>query len=129
MGLDYLTRIARASVAVGLLIALVFAATGMRRWGMGVIGGSLWCLANLYGVRMLIVRWIRPGMTRRPPVEWGVALALLVKFPLLYGIGYLILRSGWFRIEGLMIGFVVPFAATFVDALLRFNAQRRAAAP
>jgi hypothetical protein len=38
------------------------------------------------------------------------------------------LKSGWFRIEGLMLGFVLPFAVSFVDALGRFAAERRQAA-
>lgn len=128
VGLEYLGRIMRASAAIGVLIALAFIAAGMRTWAAGVMAGDLWSLANLYGVRMLVVRWIRPGIdSGRPRADGGFALALLVKFPLLYGIGYLMLRSGWFRIEGLVLGFVLPFAVSFVDALGRFAAERREA--
>lgn len=128
MGLEYLRRIAVGSAGIGLLAAVVFAVAGMPRWAAGVVAGDLWSLANLYGVRMLVVRWIRPGMTNRhPPAEWRFALALLLKFPFLYGIGFLMLQSGWFQIEGLVLGFVLPFAVTFVDALGRFAAERREA--
>jgi hypothetical protein len=129
VGLDYLGKITRASAKAGLLLALVFAAASMPRWGAGVVAGDLWAIANLYGVRFLVVRWIRPTADRRrQPAHWALTAGLLIKFPLLYGLGYLMLESGWFRIEGLMLGFVLPFGASFVDALGRFAAERRQAA-
>jgi hypothetical protein len=129
VGLEYLGKITRASANAGLLLALLFAAASMPRWGAGVVAGDLWAIANLYGVRFLIVRWIRPAADRRrEPARWTIAAGLLIKFPLLYGLGYLMLKSGWFRIEGLVLGFLLPFAASFVDALGRFAAERRQSA-
>jgi hypothetical protein len=112
-----------------LVIAIGFAVADLPQWAAGVVAGSLWALANLYGVRFLLVRWLRPGADRRrSPATIGLTVGLMVKFPVLYGIGYLMLRSDWFRVEGLMIGFVVPFAVCFVDALGQFAAERRQAA-
>ena len=86
--------------------------------------GALWALANLVLVRFLVVRWIRPEPHPAGP-GLGFWLGVLVKFPLLYGIGYLLLASGQFRPEALVIGFVLPFVAAFADALGQFAAERR----
>jgi hypothetical protein len=129
VGLEYLRKITRASAGAGFLLALAFAGAGMPRWGAGVLAGDLWAIANLLGVRFLVVRWIRPPADRRlRPAGWALTAGLLIKFPLLYGLGFFMLKSGWFRIEGLMLGFVLPFAVSFVDALGRFAAERRQAA-
>jgi hypothetical protein len=89
-----------------------------------VVAGALWALANLILVRFLVIRWLRPDAERRGP-GLGLWLGLLVKFPLLYGLGYLLLAVGRFRPEALVIGFVLPFVAAFVDALGQFAAERR----
>jgi hypothetical protein len=129
VGQGYLAKIVRGSVAGSLAIGLGFLVAGLPRWAVAVVAGNLWSLANLYGLRFLLVRWLRPGAERRrDPATVGLTIGLLVKFPILYGVGYLMLRSEWFRIEGLMLGFVVPFAACFLDALGHFRAERRQAA-
>lgn len=128
MGPEFLGRIARGSAAGGIAVALAFAAAGRFRWGLGVAAGDLWAIANLYVVRFVVVRLLRPAAERQQPGgTWALISGLTLKFPLLYGAGYLMLVSGWFRTEGLVIGFVVPFAACFVDALRQFAAERRQA--
>jgi len=128
MGIEHIGRLARWSLGVGLAGALIPLCLGATTWAAGVGVGTLWGVANLYVLRFLIVRWIRPRADKqRDPRLGGLAFGLLVKFPLLYGIGYLLLRSPWFRVEALVIGFIVPFAVAFVDALCRVAADQRAA--
>jgi hypothetical protein len=128
MGTEHIGRLARLSLgagSVGIIIALLLEAP---TWAAGIGVGTLWGVANLLVLRFLIVRWIRPrDEKRRDPRLGGVAVGLLLKFPILYGVGYLLLRSDWFRIEALVIGFIVPFAVAFVDALGRVLADGRAA--
>jgi hypothetical protein len=124
----YLRRIALASAISGLVLGLGLVAGGLESWGAGVIAGDLWAIANLYCVRFVLVRWLRPTGEAAGSASLGLWIGALVKFPVLYGLGYLMLRSGWFRTEGLVLGFIVPFAVAFADALGQFAAERRQAA-
>jgi tellurite resistance protein TehA-like permease len=92
-------------------------------WGGGVVAGAYWALANLALVRFLVVRWLRTDRPRGGP-QLGLVIGLLVKFPLLYLLGYLMLASGRFRIEALVIGFTLPFVAALIDALAASAADR-----
>jgi len=87
--------------------------------------GALWAIANLIFLRFILVRWLKaPGASQGGP-SFALIGGLLLKFPLLYGLGYLLLASGWFRIEGLVIGFITPFGAAFGHALAQFASDRR----
>ena len=127
-GMGYLRRVGLASAISGLVLGLGFIAGGLARWGSGVIAGDLWAIANLYCVRFVLVHGLRPAGEPAGNAHFWMWFGLLVKFPLLYGLGFLMLKSGWFRTEGLMIGFIVPFAVAFADALGQFAAERRQAA-
>lgn len=128
VGMGYLRKVGLASAISGLVLGLGFLASGLARWGAGVIAGDLWAIGNLYCMRFVLVRWLRPGHEPARFASVGLWVGLLVKFPLLYGLGYLMLSSGWFRTEGLVLGFVVPFGVAFADALGQFAAERRQAA-
>jgi len=127
-GRGYLRKVSLASAASGLVLGLGFIAGGLVTWGTGILAGDLWAIANLCCVRFVLVRWLRPAGEPAGNAHLWMWFGLLVKFPLLYGLGYLMLQSGWFRTEGLMIGFIVPFAVAFADALGQFAAERRQAA-
>lgn len=87
--------------------------------------GALWAVANLIFLRFILVRWLKAPGTGQGGPSLALIGGLVLKFPLLYGLGYLLLASGWFRIEGLVIGFITPFAAAFGHALAQFAADRR----
>jgi hypothetical protein len=104
---------------------ILFLVAGRLSWGLGVAVGALWAIANLIFLRFILVRWLKAPDTAAGGPSLALIGGLILKFPLLYGVGYLLLASGWFRIEGLVIGFVIPFAAAFVHALGQFAAERR----
>jgi hypothetical protein len=87
--------------------------------------GALWAIANLIFLRFLLVRTLKAKGTSTGGSSLALIGGLILKFPLLYGLGYLLLASGWFRIEGLVIGFIAPFAAAFGHALAQFASDRR----
>ena len=128
MGTDHVDRLARSSLGGALVGAVLALALGAPTWAAGIGMGAAWGVANLYVLRFLVIRWIRPREEkRREPRLLELAIGLAVKFPVLYGAGYLLLRSDWFRVEALVIGFIIPFAAAFIDALGRVIRESRAA--
>jgi hypothetical protein len=85
LGHEFLKRIFRSatilSVGLGVIVAFYFG------WRTGVDFGvaALWGTLNLRFIQMLVVEAARPQ-----GVHWGrVGLAALLKFPLLYGAGFL----------------------------------------
>lgn len=120
----YLIRIGRITLASTVAGGVIGGLAGGMAWGGGVVLGALWALANLVLVRFLVVRWLR---AEPHPGGSGLSfwLGVLVKFPLLYGVGYLLLASGRLRIEALVIGFVLPFVAAFIAALADYAADCR----
>lgn len=128
METEHIGRLARMSVAAGLLAAFIPFLFGAMDWAAGVAAGAIWGAANLVVLRFLIVRLLRPSDERRRQRQLGgVVLGLVIKIPLLYGMGYCLLRSSLFRVEGLGIGFTVLLAVAFADALRRVLADQRAA--
>jgi hypothetical protein len=133
MGTEHIGRLALLSLCVGLIGASIPLSMQAPTWAAGIVAGMLWGVANLLVLRFLIVRWIRPrDERRRDPRPIELILGLLVKVPVLYGTGYLLLRSDWFRVEALVIGFIVPFGVAFVDAVVRMirgSREERAVPP
>ena len=120
MGTEYIDQLVRWSVGVALVVAGVCWALIDITWASGVVAGAIWAALNLYVVRFLVVRLMRPEARERSvPEMGGIAAGVLFKFPLLYLIGFWLLRTDWFRIEALVAGFSVPCAVAFVEALRR----------
>ena len=101
-----------------LVTALTFLfATYYFDWliSFGVALGSLWCTANVYLIGIIIERVMTPG-----DHKWGpVALAALIKFPLLYLLGYLIISREWYPVAAPLTGFLIPFGVFVLKALGR----------
>jgi len=86
--------------------------------------GALWGSLNLYFLTNLITEIFSPGKEVR---KGKVILIVLVKFPLLYLIGYVLLiikRSGsqdpYFPAISLVSGFTLIFLVMFLKALGRW---------
>ena len=87
---------------------------------LGVLAGGAWNLASLWCLRQLVRAWLGPQPSRPRVIGW-----LLVKFPFLYYLIFLMLRSGVVSSVGFGIGFSVVLAAAMGGLLWR--AQRTVA--
>jgi hypothetical protein len=105
MSLDFIDKLIKATVILAALIFLggVWFDPG---WFLGLLIGALWGSANLYFIKKLIVSWLSPEQEK----NWANnAYVTLIKFPLLYFLGYAILSSGRFTEVSLLAGFsLVP---------------------
>lgn len=72
------------------------------RTAVGVVAGGGWNIASLWCLTRLLSAWLGPERSRRRVLRW-----LLVKFPLLYALAILGLRTPGFSIVGFGIGFTV----------------------
>src|SRR5436190_23984923 len=101
MGLEFLSRVRRASFWAGLVVALVVATYGQPLRGLAVGLGLLWSLANLTLLERLIVALT--GRDRRTFAATWAAIATIGGILLLFVAGWLLLRR--FPAMLLMAGF------------------------
>jgi len=115
MGLDLISRTLKSS-AIVLLIFLPF---GLYYWGvyptLAVLSGAVWGFVNLIFLAQLVRTVIRPdGIDTRKAIGLG-----LIKFPLLYGSGYFLLKIEQFDPIHLLIGFSLFLAIMVLKMLGR----------
>lgn len=93
-------------ITAGLVLAviLITAALGNFLWGAGFLLGNLWAITNFY----FMVSFLKITASRGNKAR--LFAILLLKFPLLYFIGFLLFKSRFFPDLSLLVG-LVPFLA------------------
>lgn len=115
MGLEFLARVQRTSLVVGLLAALSAVAYGSNTTGIALAAGLVWSLVNLSLLRSLTgglvaARLGRPGAMRRFALGGG-------------GTALLFAAGAWLLVSlpqlPLAAGFSIPFAVMVLKAASR----------
>jgi hypothetical protein len=109
---NFLKRVMLFSLVFAALGGGVFAAIVSPRWGLGFLIAAVWSVLNLKALEQLIRLAVRP--TGRDPL--AIAVAMLIKVPVLYGIGVLIAIKVDLPAESLIAGFSVPLAVIVLKA-------------
>jgi hypothetical protein len=116
VGLEFITRVVKTSLVVSLIQLPFISLYFDYRFSLGIVLGCLWGVTNLHFMRSLVVCYTDlSGRNKR-----RLLLLLVVKVPLLYFGGYLLLRSGLFPILSLVTGFTLIFAVILLKALGRW---------
>jgi hypothetical protein len=79
----------------------------------GILAGAGWSLANVYFLKKFLQEWL----TQQPRDNWKAFIFLQIKFPILYLIGYVLLRLKLFPTFTLVIGFSLIFLAILLFGL------------
>ncbi len=102
---------------VSLINALIFAACslavvllGRAAWLGGVAVSMFWAYLNAF----FLWRLVEMGLNQAPGSAKKLFPYLLVKFPLLYLLGFYILQSRFFEAEGILIGLTAFFAGVAI---------------
>lgn len=115
MGFEFLARVRKTSIILGLVVAPVLA----TYFGLGSSGawlaGITWSLVNLH----FIAELIRLTVTKQKRGYTRIALTMAAKFPVLYLAGFFLLKSGIFPVMGLLAGFLWPLFVITMKALGR----------
>ncbi|MDH3217271.1 MAG: hypothetical protein OEN01_13465 [Candidatus Krumholzibacteria bacterium] len=124
MGFEFLGRVRKTSVITGLVIFLVAVTYWDLATGVGWMLGCIWSLVNIYFIGLLV----RTVWSQRQKNRLRVALIFLVKVPVLYAIGFLLLSSHWLPTIALLAGFMWPLLVVTMKilgrAVLRLDRQR-----
>ena len=124
MGLDFLHRVRKTSIAVGLVVSLAVWVYGGPLPAAAFAAGCAWSLVNIHVIRLLVL--FVTGDARRRKL-W-IAAVLLLKVPVLYGTGYLLLSAVRPSAPWLLAGFGWPLLVVVLKAagrlLLGLDAKR-----
>ena len=111
--LDFITRILKTTFFLTILVALFAASYYNIQFAEGLVAGSFWNLINFWLIQKLII-----GLLSNKPRETGKLVGLvLIKFPLLYGVGLWILLTGKFTAGSLLCGFSLLFVVLILKTL------------
>ena len=115
LGLDFIHRVKMTSGMLGLLVWLFVSVYADWRSGLGILLGTAWGVLNFHFLTELVVAVVTPDEVRKR----RVVLLALIKFPALYGAGYLFLAKSGLPIPMLLMGFSLLFAVAVLKVLGR----------
>ena len=116
MNRDFITRSLRVSIIITLLfVPFLFLYLGQSAaWGF--IAGAAWNILNVYLLSQMITRLVVPANANHAD-KGPAALAGLLKFPVLYGLGYVFVRYANASVYGIMAGFSLILIVFVLKAL------------
>lgn len=115
MGLEFLKRVQTATAVVGVLTFLFVSVYHDANFALGILVGCAWGIGNFWALGRVLTAVVTPsGVHQRRALMFAA-----IKFPVLYGAGYLILRSEWFPPVALVIGFSLLFLVVLLKGLGR----------
>jgi hypothetical protein len=117
MGLEFIHRVIKTSLVLSVLGLLFVTVYYDFRFGGGILAGAVWGCLNLLFLTNLISEIFSPG---KKVIKGKVLRIALVKFPLLYAAGYVLLAVKYFPAESLLVGFTLLFLVMLLKALGRW---------
>lgn len=107
------------SISASVLIAfaaVAFLAFGRPPGAAGTLVGGFWIFLNSF----FLFQLLEMGMTSQHRPKDRILLLTILKFPVLYVVGYFILKSRFFPVSGILAG-LTAFMAAFVFQWIRMN--------
>ena len=95
---DAVKKVLKFSYLIGAVIAGIFLLKKDVAWASGFMIGVIWCVVNF----TLTVRLFEAALSRNEPKRIG--MSLIIKFPVLYLIGFFILISKLFPMISILAG-------------------------
>lgn len=117
MGIEFIHRVIKTSLVLAVLILLFVTVYYEFKFAAGILAGCVWGCLNLFFLTQLVTEIFSPGKEVR---KGKVVLIAVVKFPLLYAVGYLLLKTSFFPPLSLICGFTLIFLVIFLKALGRW---------
>jgi hypothetical protein len=115
MDLAFLARVRKMSIITAAVISIPVA----YYWGFGMgaawLAGVAWSLVNLFFIGQVIKNVITAE--ERDLIK--ILVAVVVKFPVLYALGFLLLWLEQLPVVGLVAGFTWPFLVMVLKAVGR----------
>lgn len=117
MGLELIRNSLKVTFITGVLLFPLLWSLGSLNSATGFLAGTMWGILNLALIQQVIVEIVSLKKTNK----LKVGLLLLIKMPLLYLIGYEVLKTKYFSILSLLLGFNLIFMVIFFSILIFCN--------
>jgi hypothetical protein len=117
----FLARVHKTSLFMAGLVAVIASLSTIGgNWALGFLGCAVWSTANFWTLERLVRGSLKPG--RRDNV--ALAIAILVKLPVLYALLVAFLFLGKFPASAVLIGVAVPLVVIVLKVAGRMLALR-----
>ena len=116
MGLEFIKRTYRTTLIVAILVFLYTWGYYSFSSAVGILTGTVWGCLNLFFVTSLVTSFIKTGEKDYTKI-W---ILLLVKFPILYGLGFLALKIDYFNPLSFLLGFTLVLAVIVLKVLGKY---------
>ena len=113
MEIEFIYRTIRTSIVLACIIFLSVWLYFDFKFAAGILVGSAWGCLNLFAISLVVGVMISSQRVQKRII----LLVLFLKFPLIYFIGYVILRIKYFPIMSLLAGFSLIFLVMVLKAL------------
>jgi len=111
--MDFIQRSIRISAGITLLFAPFLFFYLETSFALGFMAGAFWNIINVFLLSRLLKILLPTSSINK---KWGAAAGIL-KFPVLYGAGYFLLRYTNLSLYGIMTGFSLILAVFLLKAL------------
>ena len=99
--MDNVIKSMKISAFFVIISAMALLASNRAPWAIGLIVGAVWSMANI----IFTINILKISVLKKEPAK--LSALILLKFPVLYLIGFLILNSRAFPVESLLTGLTV----------------------
>jgi hypothetical protein len=113
MGSEFVARVIKTTLVVTLIAALFCSTYFSLAWGAGLLLGALWGCLNLFAISEAV----RSMIAAEKPGKLRIVLLSFIKFPVLYGLGFLLLLAGVFPPQSLVSGFSMVLLTILLKAI------------
>jgi hypothetical protein len=117
MGIEFIHRVIKTSLVVAVLCFLFVTVYYNFKFGAGILAGSVWGCLNLWFLTQLVVEIFSPDKEIK---KGKVIVIAMVKFPILYATGFVLLKINYFPPISLVSGFTLIFLVMFLKAMGRW---------
>jgi len=109
-------------VGLAAVCAIGGFAAGNFQFALGFILGAALAILNYLWLHQAIERLLAAGRERLP---WLVVAKFALRYPLAFGGIYLLYRTGWLPVAGLLCGLFIPVGGVLIEAVAQLRAGWR----
>ena len=111
-------RLPRWMMALAGVTAVAALVAGHPQFAAGFVLGAGLALVNYFWLHQAVEHLMEAGTQRLPRV---LIAKFLLRYPLVIGGAYLVYRTGWFSLPGLLAGLFIPVGGILLESLVQIR--------
>ena len=111
-------RLPRWMMVLAGLTAVAALVAGQPRFAAGFVLGAGLALVNFFWLHQAVEHLMAAGTERLPRF---LIAKFLLRYPLVIGGAFLVYRTGWFSLPGLLAGLFVPVGGVLVESVIQIR--------